>query len=251
VFRKSLARSLVGTTALSTAVAASLVAGPSVVATAPEIRHVDNHCTEPYPGRVSTSTDLEVRAPIARFGAQNVVTATVSHTDPAVEGTPDGAVTFTLGDSATWTRPLNANGVASVALPRYLKASATYPVTAAFVAEECSVFGGSSDSGAYTVFRGATSASASVRSRGRGRRPVVDVSVDSALPRDPAGKVRIRVESAGKVRGERVAHLRGGSARAVLRTLQPGRYQVDVRYLGTRNFEPSDVGAGFRIRRGS
>jgi hypothetical protein len=248
MFRKSLLRSVIATTALGTALGASIIISPAVVTTAPEIRTLDNHCSEPYPGRVSTSTDLAVRRPIARFGAQNVVTATVSGTDANAEGRPEGAVVFTLGETATWTRPLSTNGAASVALPRYLKASATYPVRATFVPEECTVFGGSSDSGNYTVFRGAASAQAGARARGR--RPVVTVSVDSGLPRAAAGKVRIVVERAGKVRAQRVVRLRGGSARVVLRPMRPGRYGVQVRYLGARNFEPSNAGAGFRIGRG-
>lgn len=252
MFKKILLRSFVGTTVLSSALAVSLVANPAATS-APELRTVDNHCEEPYPGSVTTSTDIDLRTPVGVYGAFNTATATVSASEDVSDGTVRFVVTTDGSTVNTQTRPVNANGVATISLPRYLKAASTYTISATYVPEECSVLAGSSSSpdGSYTVYKRGTQTVADAPSRARGRRPVVKVAVDSGLPRYAQGKVRIAISRRDNVLASRVVGLNDGSARALFRTMRPGRYDVAVRYLGARNFRASSDGDGFRIRRGS
>lgn len=247
MFKKVLLRSLVGTTALGSALAMSVVAGPATVTTAPEIRTVA--CD--YPANVTTTTDITLNTPVALYGAFNTATATVS----AGEGTPEGTVEFTVTRDdttvGTWSRTLNANGKATISLPRYLNAQATYTIEAAYVPTECSEFKPSEADPAanLSVYKRGTSLDTRAPHRARGQRPYVAVSVDSGLPRDAAGKVRIIIKRAGKVRANRVVRLSDGSARAVFRKMAPGKFSVQTRYLGTRNFSRSTDTNGFVVRR--
>lgn len=241
MFTKILFRSVAGTTALGSALAVSLIAGPGTVTASPEIRNVA--CE--YPAAASSETALTLLNSMGRFGDVNRATVQVTSGNT----TPAGQVQFAINGNTRATRPLSANGTATFGLPGYLPAKTTHSVTATFVPADACAVEGSSDSSSYTVFRRGTKATAAAPDRVRGKRPVVRVSVDSGLPRDARGKVRVVLRRGGKIRANRVVRLSDGSAVVRFRKMRVGDYKVRVRYLGARNFKRSTNVTTFGVQR--
>lgn len=241
MFTKILFRSVAGTTALGSALAVSLIAGPGTVTAAPEIRNVA--CEYAPAGK--TSTDLTLQKSLGFFGDANRATVQVSNGNT----TPDGEVLFAVDGKTRAVRQLNASGTATFGLPGYLGAGVDHVVTATFVpADECT-WVGSSDTDYYSVFRRGTKTGAAAPDRVRGKNPVVRVSVDSGLPRDARGKVRVVLRRDGKIRASRVVRLSDGAAVVRFRKMVVGDYKVRVRYLGARNFKRSTNVTTFGIQR--
>jgi hypothetical protein len=248
LFKNVLLRSLAGATAVGSALAVSLVAGPAATTASPEIRNVA--CA--YPASVSTTTKVALERPVAIYGVSTSATATVS-TD-AGAGAPMGRVRFYLKNSDgslrnTWTESLSG-GQATITLPRRLPSNRTYVVRARFLPEHCSTFKRSlSDAAYYIVRKPGTRTIVHAPSVHRGERPHVRVAVRSASPLNANGRVRIVVQRRSNVVASRVIRLRHGRVHTSFRPLRPGRYDVKVRYFGARNFRGSRGEDVFRVWR--
>jgi hypothetical protein len=249
MFKKILLRSVAGATAIGSALAFSAVTAPAVVTASPEIRNVA--CEVKYPGSVSTATQLTLGRSVGVYGVANSATATVS-TDEAGAKTPTGRVRFTLSADGkvlrAWTVSLRG-GEATVGLPRRLGAQETYNVVARYL-PGCSVFKPSTSNIAYySVNKAGTNPAVNAPNVTRGDNARVNVNVRSASPFAPGGKVRMVVKRHGRVLAKQVRTLRGGKASATFREFAVGRYRVEVRYLGTRNFRPGSGADVFRVTR--
>jgi hypothetical protein len=254
MFKKILLRSVASTAAIGSALAVSLVATPAVVTTAPEIRNVA--CEVKYPGSVSTTTQLSLGRSVGAYGVANMATARVSR-DEAGGKTPGGKVRFRLSDSSgkvlrAWAVQLR-NGEATVGLPARLGARTTYTVRAIYLPPDCSVFQGSQSAPAYyTVNKAGTRAVVvNAPNRTRAQKGRVNVAVRTGSPFTPQGKVRVVVKrnGNGKVVARQVRKLQGGKTTAVLRKFAPGKFNVRVVYLGTKNFKSSAGTGSFRVTR--
>lgn len=243
MFKKILLRSVVGATAVGSALGVSLVATPAVVTSAPEIRTV---ACATYPGSVSTTTDLSVRPAVAAYGTSAKATAKVS----SGSGTPWGSVRFVLtkpDGKVRWDVSLS-RGVAAVSLPRTLSAGHTYPVTARYMPTECSRFAGSSDGAYYTVKKSPASTRVNAPNVRRTQSARVNVAVGSSTVA-PTGQVRIVVKRRGRVVASKVRTLSGGKASASFGRIRVGSYDVRAVYRGTINFGSSAGSDEFRVRR--
>jgi hypothetical protein len=253
MFKKILLRSVASTAAIGSALAVSLVATPAVVTTAPEIRTVA--CEVPYPSSVSTTTQLSLGRSVGAYGVSNMATARVSR-DEAGGKTPGGRVRFRLFNPNgavrnSWTVQLR-NGEATVGLPARLGAQSTYTVRANYIPPSCSVFQGSQSAPAYyTVNKAGTRTVVNAPNRTRAQKGRVNVAVRTGSPFTPQGKVRVVVKrnGNGKVVARQVRKLQGGTTTAVLRKFAPGRFNVRVVYLGTKNFKRSTGNDTFRVTR--
>jgi hypothetical protein len=246
MFKKILLRSLAGATAVGSALALSVAAGPATVGAAPEIRTVA--CTNPYQASVATSTAVSVRPSIGAYGTAAKATAKVTSS----AGTPTGSVRFTLYNPNgsvrnVWTKSLNSAGVAGVGLPRALAARHTYRVRGAYL-PGCSVFQRSGDDANYTVVKAATSTVVKAPNVRRGTRARVNVYVDSKVF-TPGGKVRIMVLRKNHVLASTTRTLSSGHAFARFGKYRVGSYTAKAIYLGTGNFYRSRGTDGFRVYR--
>lgn len=250
MFKKILLRSVAGATAAGSALAMSLVAAPAVVTSAPEIRNVA--CDEKYQGSVSTTTQLSLERAVAIYGVSTTATAKVTR-DEAGAKSPTGRVKFTLlnpggGVRNAWVVGLSG-GEASITLPQDLPARATYTVRARYM-PGCSIFAGSSSAPAYyTVNKAGTRTGVNAPNITRGENARVNVEVRSGSPLTPVGQVRIVVLRQAKVLASQTHRLRGGKVSATFRKFPVGYYDVEVRYLGTRNFRASKGADDFRVSR--
>lgn len=253
MFTKVLFKSAATTAAVGTALAVSLVATPSAVTTAPELRTVSSvpaeYCDDAsYAGEVATTTTLKLGRAMGRYGMPNKATATVTDGDL----TPTGSVRFVLYNGAgrvvgSTTVGL-VDGVATWAMPRNLRARQTAKVSANYLGEDC--FAPSQgDLGFYTILPRGTWTQVDAPNRRRVWRPRVDVAVRSYAPYAAQGAVRIRITRNGQVvRGKRV-WLRGGERTVFFKRLRPGVYDVRVNYVGHRNFIRSAGSDRFRVFR--
>lgn len=242
MLKKILFKSVAGTAALGSALALTTVAGPATISAAPELRHVA--CS--YPAEEASTTDVQLRRSMGRFGAVNRAVVTVTAGDAPAEG----RVRLQVNGTTRATKRLNDNGMATFGLPRYLRALSTHSVTATFIPADDCVTTRSRDAGSYTVYKRGTQTAVVAPDRVRGRRPVVRVDVGSVIPRDPRGKVRVVVRRDGRPVANRVARLdSAGDARLRFRKMRVGSYQVRVRYLGAINFTRSTEATSFRVRR--
>jgi hypothetical protein len=250
MFKKILLKSVVGATAVGSALTMSAVAAPSVVTSAPELNNVA--CSEQYPGSVSTTTQLKLSRAIAQYGSTNVAHVTVSGDKAGSKA--NGSVTFTLsgeGVSESWTKSVKG-GQASVTLPRKLAAGNTYTVRAKYTPGDCSVFKGSESKAAYySVNKANTMRRVHAPNVDRGQRARVSVAVSSARPGmfTPRGQVRIVLSRRGEKLAVKTLRLEDGRVRASFGKLRPGSYDVVVRYFGTGNFRSTRGTDGFRVRR--
>jgi hypothetical protein len=250
MFKKILLKSVVGATAVGSALTMSAVAAPSVLTSAPEISNVA--CSEQYPGSVSTTTQLKLSRAIAQYGSTNVAHVTVSGEKAGDKA--NGSVTFTLtggGVSESWTKSVKG-GQASVTLPRKLAADNTYTVRAEYTAGECSVFKDSESKAAYySVNKANTMRRVNAPNVDRGQRARVTVAISSARPGmfTPRGQVRIVVSRGGDKLATKTVRLEGGRALVKFGKFRPGSYDVAVRYFGTGNFKGARGTDGFRVRR--
>jgi hypothetical protein len=239
MLKKIFLQSLVGATAVGSALTVSVVATPAAVTSAPAIRNVA--CTVPYQGSETTTTKVSVRPAVGIYGGPAKAFATVTSDN----GTPTGSVRFTLG-GRHWDVRLTS-GTASVALPRGLRAQTTYTVHGQY-RPGCSIFQRSAGTGYYTVQKAPTQTLATAPNVKRGTHPRVRVTVSSTY-RTPVGSVRITVLKRGHVVASKVRSLRSGHAFASFRTLRVGRYSAVAVYLGAHNFDRSSDADVFRVTR--
>lgn len=250
MFRHIIVKSVATLTAVGGALAMSLAATPAVITSAPEIRTVSCHG---YPADVSTTTQLSLRRTVGIYGSFNRATALVS-ADETGSGTPTGSVQFRLFDSdgnrlQSWLVGVDG-GLASVVLPSTLPSRETYRITARFVPGNCATFGPSSAAPAfYTVNKAPTNTVVFAPNRERDQHPRVAVVVSSRSPLRVGGEVRIVITRRAVVVARRTVDLSDEQAVAWFRVLRPGYYDVEARYLGSRNFVRSRGEDDFRIFR--
>ena len=255
MFKKLLLRSVATSAAVGSVFAASLVATPAVVATAPEIRTVA--CD--YPATAATETVLDLSREGGHYGAINWATATVSATDGG-NAVPTGAVRFAVRDQTRGvvtdaaTVGLDGNGQAELRLNRYLRANRTYMVTATYIPDDTCEFQVSEARTAsfYFVFKRNTSTAVDAPSVRRFTRPAVTVSVGNRYFEERLwGKVRVVITKKGSNKALRATttRLTDRAATVSFKRLNPGLYTAKVRYLGNVNYAASSGADGFRVRR--
>lgn len=252
MFKKMLLKSAATSAAVGGLFAASLVATPAVVATAPEIRTV---ACDIYAPAAPTETTLTLSRAGGKYGAINEATATV--TDGAA--TPTGSVRFTIYDQTRGTATpgdtvgLDPNGQATLRLSRYLRANRTYMVTANYLPGDSCVFEPSdADAKFYMVFKRNTRTVVDAPARRRTQRPVVNATVGARYFEERLwGKARVVITKKGSNKALRATTVRLSSRAASVsfKRLRPGLYTAKVRYLGNANYAASSGADDFRVRR--
>ncbi len=249
MFTKMLLRSVATSVAAGSVFAASLVATPALVATAPEIRTV---ACDSYAAEAPTTTTLTLARAAGQYGAVNRATATV--TDGSA--TPTGSVRFTIYDQTTGTVTPGdtvelTDGQATLQMSRYLRANRTYMVTANYLPDDsCEFRPSDADAKFYTVYKRRTTTDVNAPNR-RVRQPVkVGVVVSAPFQEGLGGKARVVITRSGKAKVLRSAVVRLTDRRAVatLTSLRPGLYTAKVRYLGHVNYAASSGADSFRVR---
>lgn len=250
MFKKILFKTVVGAVAAGSALSVSLVATPAVVTAAPEITNVA--CAK-YPGSVKTTTALSVAQPIVRYGRGSSATAKVSRTDSGTRK-PTGSVTFVLTNEngsvrRTWITDVR-KGQASINLPSRLPAQATYGLSVAYRATDCSKFANSeSVERGFTVLRAGTRTNVVAPNRDRGQRPVVRVAVNSGSPVATSGRARVQIYRKAVLVRSKLVSFTGGGFRTSFAKVRPGYYDVRVRFQGNGKFVGSKGSDDFRIFR--
>nr|MCW2727896.1 hypothetical protein [Aeromicrobium sp.] len=196
---------------------------------APHPSRSSNGCAQKRPSRTDTPTVTN-----AAYGSSASVGVVV--TAPAGQ-IPTGQVSVTAGGS-TQTVTLDAQGRASVALPRTL-APKTYAVTAVYSGNSTLV--AASSSARVTIGRGATKAPAfaprgTVKAKKKGK-ATVTVAAPSGLAK-ATGKVTIRLKR-GKATKNITATVRNGRAAVNLPKLAKGSWSVKVTYRGDASYAPT------------
>ncbi len=246
MFGKHLKKSVATATAVGAVLAVAATSTSGVVTASPDFRNVA--CTNGYPNPAVSNTNLALTRPIQQYGQRNRANVTV--TANGQDGT--GKVRISVAGN-TWTVPLQ-DGEASQALPRRLDAGATYTVRARYI-PDCAdgEVAGSSDSEPLTVGKADTNITSRYAPNiQRGERPRVRAVVSSTV--SPGGEARVIITN-GKARQAKtvsVEKIGGGDSTIKARfasVRKLGQWDVKIKYLGTRNFEPSRAFGGFVVKR--
>ncbi len=194
-----------------------------------------------YQPENTTATTLSLRKSIAMFGAHNRAFVRVT----SGGGTPSGSVVIaTRGRPGT--RQLDANGRATTAINRKLRAGATYTIRASFDGD-CTYGPSDSDTKFYTVVKAKTRTAPFVV---KARKAKFSMKVTGAMGLHPqAGRVRFKVFKGHKLVRVGSTHVRHHRAAVNLPNLhKKGRYRVKVIYFGNKNFRRSSHIRFFHVR---
>ena len=237
MFLKALAKSAAVSAAVGGLLAAAVVSGPAVTSAAPTFENVA--CGVEYPASVATSTALSLERAGGMYGVQNGALVKVSRTD-AGSGAPRGEAVIRIAGIKTYRVSLRG-GEATVSFPRDLAAGETYTVSARYIPPTCSVYSTSSAADRYyTVKKAATKTSVDAGNIRQGQRPQADVAVRTATPTTAVGNVRVILSRNAVRQDVKTVSLSDGKASvSFARARRAGVYDIDVKYLGTRNFTRS------------
>ncbi len=194
-----------------------------------------------YAAPIATTTSLTLSRSVQQAGSTNVAKIRVS----SGAGTPSGTVQLSVSDGSSYTLPLNGGGIAQQALPRTLRPSKTYTVTASYDGQ-----GTCRPSGPVSKYVSVVRAHTAVRGLAaqharRGAATHVTGRVASSTGYTPRGQVWVRLVHLGTVRQERVVRLHDGRFAATLRAAGKG-WTVRAALLQNAVFRGSHAVTGVR-----
>ena len=194
-----------------------------------------------YAAPIATTTSLTLSRSVQQAGSTNVAKVRVS----SGAGTPSGTVHLSVSDGSTYTLSLNGGGLAQQALPRTLRPSKTYTVTASYDGQgTCRPSGPVSKY--VTVVRAHTAVRGLAAQHARpGAATHVTGRVASSTGLTPRGQVWVRLVHLGTVRQERVVRLHDGRFTATLRAAGKG-WTIRAALLQNAVFRGSHAVTGVR-----
>ncbi len=179
-------------------------------------------------------TTTTITAPAVTFGANGIVTVTVS----SAAGTPSGSVSLSVDGGAATPGSLNS-GSATFMIPS--PSAGTHALNAAYAAQ--GNFGQSSASGSLGVGVGATTLTISAPTVTYGANGIVTVTVSSTAT--PTGNVQLSVDGGAAT----TRPLTSGSTAFTITTPSAGSHTLNAAYAAQGNFGASSASSTLTVNK--